>query len=46
MVDILNVILPTFIVIIVGYLFGKKTKLDMSVVVDIVIYIALPAIKK
>ena len=43
MLDILNIVLPTFIVIFVGYVFGRKTKVNMSGVVDIVIYIALPA---
>ncbi len=44
MVDILNVVLPTFIVIFIGYVFGKRSKLDMSVVVDLVIYVGLPAL--
>lgn len=43
MLDILNIVLPTFIVIFIGYIFGRKTKVNMSGVVDIVIYIALPA---
>ncbi len=44
MIDILNIVLPTFIVILIGYIFGKIKKLDMSVVVDIVIYVGLPAL--
>lgn len=44
MVDILNIVLPTFIVIFIGYIFGKITKLDMSALVDIVIYVGLPAL--
>jgi len=44
MVDILNIVLPTFIVIFIGYMFGKITKVDMSAVVDVVIYVGLPAL--
>ena len=40
----LNIILPTFIVIFLGYLLGKKTKMDMSAIVDVVFYIGLPAL--
>ncbi|MFH0768890.1 MAG: AEC family transporter [Chloroflexota bacterium] len=44
MIDILNIVLPTFIVILIGYIFGKIGKLNMSAVVDIVIYVGLPAL--
>ena len=44
MVDILNIVLPTFIVIFIGYLLGKITKMDMSAIVDIIFYVGLPAI--
>ena len=44
MIDMLNIILPTFIVIFIGYLLGKKTKMDMSAIVDVVFYVGLPAI--
>jgi len=44
MLELLNIILPTFIVILVGYIFGKIAKVDLSVVVDIVLYIGLPAL--
>jgi len=44
MVDILNIILPTFIVILIGYIFGKITKMDMSAVVTVVLYVGLPAL--
>ncbi|MFH1382113.1 MAG: AEC family transporter [Chloroflexota bacterium] len=44
MIDILNVVLPTFIVILIGYIFGKTAKVDMSAIVDIVIYVGLPAL--
>jgi len=44
MADLLNIILPTFIVIFIGYIFGKIAKVDLSVVVDLVLYIGLPAL--
>ena len=44
MVDLLNIILPTFIVILIGYIFGRISKIDLSAVVEIVIYIGLPAL--
>ena len=44
MVDLLNVILPTVIVIFIGYLLGKITKMDMSAIVNIVFYVGLPAL--
>jgi len=43
-IDILNVTLPTFITIFIGYIFGKAVKIDMSGVVDIVYYVGLPAL--
>ena len=44
MVNVLTTVLPAFIVILIGYIFGKIKKVDMSAVVDISIYIALPAL--
>ena len=44
MVDLLNIILPTFIVILIGYIFGRISKIDLSAVVEVVIYIGLPAL--
>ena len=44
MIELLNVILPTFIVIFIGYLLGKITKMDMSAIVDVVFYVGLPAL--
>ena len=44
MLDVLNIVLPTFIVILIGFVFGRIKKRDMSSVVDIAIYIALPAL--
>ncbi|MFC2010035.1 AEC family transporter [Chloroflexota bacterium] len=44
MIDIFNVVLPTFIVILIGYLFGKITKMNISAVVEVVFYVGLPAL--
>ena len=44
MIDILKVVLPTFSVIIIGYLFGKTKKPDMTAIVELVFYVGLPAI--
>ena len=38
-VDLLNIVLPTFIVIFIGYLLGKLTKMNMSAIVDVVFYV-------
>jgi malate permease and related proteins len=42
--EILNVILPTFITIVIGYVIGKIIKIDMTGVVDVIFYIGLPAL--
>ena len=44
MVQILNIVLPTFSVILIGYLLQKIKKLDMSAIVEMVFYVGLPAI--
>ncbi|UCD08202.1 MAG: AEC family transporter [Dehalococcoidales bacterium] len=44
MTDLLNVVLPTFIIIFIGFIFGKIKKWDLSVISEIVIYIGLPAL--
>ncbi len=44
MVNTLNIVLPTFIVILIGFLFGRIRKADISVIVEIVFYVGLPAI--
>lgn len=44
MIDILNIVLPTFVVILIGFIFGRLRHLDMSAVVDIALYIGLPAL--
>ena len=42
--DVLNVVLPTFITIVIGYVLGKIIKIDMTGVVDVIFYIGLPAL--
>ena len=44
MIDLLNIILPTFIVIFIGYLLGKITKMNMSAIVNVVFYVGLPSL--
>jgi predicted permease len=44
MVDILNVVLPTFLVILVGFLIGKLSKIDMSSIVDVLFWVGIPAL--
>ena len=44
MTELLNVVLPTFIVIFVGFLFGKLKKIDVTAIVETVIYVGLPAL--
>jgi hypothetical protein len=44
MIEILNVVLPTFIVIFIGYIFGKVTKINMAAVVEVILYVGLPAL--
>jgi predicted permease len=44
MIDILNVVLPTFIVILIGYLLGKVWKINVGVIVDLIFYVGLPAL--
>ncbi len=44
MLNILNIVLPTFIVILVGFLLGRVKQLDMSVVVEVLYWIGIPAL--
>jgi len=44
MLNLANIILPVFIVILIGFFFGRAKHRDMSAVVDITIYIGLPAL--
>jgi predicted permease len=42
--EILNVVLPTFIAVLIGYIIGRFVKIEISGVIDIVFYIGLPAL--
>jgi malate permease and related proteins len=44
MINILEVVLPTFSVILIGFLFGKFKKFDTTSIVELTFYIGLPAI--
>ncbi|MBI4296519.1 MAG: AEC family transporter [Chloroflexi bacterium] len=44
MFDLLNVILPTFFVILIGFLLGKMTKINMSGIVDLLFFVGIPAL--
>jgi len=42
--QIVTIIAPTFFVVIVGYLFGRLTKANMGPIIDISMYVAVPAL--
>jgi predicted permease len=44
MPGIIEVVLPTFFAIFVGYMVGKLSRIDMTSVVDITLYIGVPAL--
>jgi predicted permease len=44
MPNVLNIVLPTFIVVLIGYILGKTTRINMSSIVDVVLYVGLPAL--
>jgi malate permease and related proteins len=44
MADIIKIILPTFFAILLGYLAGKFSKINMAAVVDVTLYIGVPAL--
>jgi len=44
MPNIIDVVLPVFIVIFIGYLIGKLTKISIATVVDINLYVGMPAL--
>ena len=41
---LINIITPTFFAILIGYLIGKFTKINMGPLVDISLYFAIPAL--
>jgi malate permease and related proteins len=44
MPDIISVVVPTFFAIFVGYMVGKLSRINMAPVVDITLYIGVPAL--
>jgi len=44
MPDIIEIVLPTFFAIFLGYLVGKFTRINVTPVVDITLYIGVPAL--
>lgn len=42
--QIVNIIGPTIVAVIVGYLFGRVTKAKMAVLIDMAIYVTVPAL--
>jgi predicted permease len=44
MPNIIDIVLPAFFAIFIGYIVGKLTKIEISPVVDISLYIAVPAL--
>ena len=42
--QIVNIIGPTFFAVVIGYLFGRVTKAKMNVLIDISMYVAVPAL--
>jgi len=44
MPDIIDVVLPTFIVIVIGYVIGKFTRLPVGPLVDISLFVGIPAL--
>jgi len=44
MLNIIDIILPTFFAILIGYLVGKLTKINIAPVTDITLYIGVPAL--
>jgi predicted permease len=41
--QIVNIIGPTFFAVVIGYLFGRMTKVNMTALIDISMYVAVPA---
>ena len=42
--EIVTIIGPTFFAVVVGYLFGRVTKANMAPLIDISVYVAVPAL--
>ena len=44
MPTVIDIVLPTFIVILIGYLIGRFTRISINPVVDISLYVGIPAL--
>lgn len=44
MLNLLDIVLPTFIVIFIGYVIGRVARWNMSPLVDLIFYIGMPAL--
>lgn len=44
MPNIINIVLPTFSVILIGYLFGKWRQINIASVTDVALYVGVPAL--
>src|SRR3989344_5689222 len=44
MIEILNTVIHVFLIIAIGFVIGKKRKIDVQPVVDLIIYIAGPSL--
>ena len=44
MIEILNTVIPVFLIIAIGFVIGKKRKIDVQPIVDLIIYIAGPSL--
>lgn len=42
--DIISIVLPTFATMVVGYVFGRLSKVDARSIIDVAMYITLPAL--
>ena len=44
MIEILNTVIPVFLIIAIGFVIGKKRKIDVQPIVDLIVYIAGPSL--
>ena len=44
MIEVINTILPVFLIILIGFVIGKKKKPDIQPIVDLVVYLSAPCL--
>ena len=44
MLEIIRVILPIFIIALIGYIFGRLKKIELKTIADLIIYVSTPAL--